>query len=498
MPHVQITTTTMGFRVATSLKGNIIGTSLNIIDYVQALEQWSFDSRTRRWTLENEYYTYNELEGVCYLPKYDLPRFVKFLEDNHCHPVIIHEAPVEGAPAIFNMQDWVSYKNDKQKNCVEYVTNPNSGPLRGIALQTGSGKTVSLIWSLQKLQRRAVVTMTKRLEQWFKEILKYTDLTELNIRVVSGEPSLSKLFVNIEETNPSIILISAPTLKQYLQGSDNYKHLPPPSEFCKKLNIGIIATDEYHEHFHTNFLIGTMLNPSLLIPITATFNVSDKFVKNIFDQFIPHSVRFTGGEYERYTNVTAYRYTSFGYLLKPKHYTGPKGYSQSKFEQFLLGKGTIVLNALISDAFIPIIKTHYISICDPGEKFLFLCKTKALCDHLEKVFRFAFRDKTVKAFHSGMPQDILERYDMIISTDKSCGTGTDIKDLLTCFVFDNVSSENANLQYLGRLRKRPVEKTTPEFAYLYFKCIPKHELYATQRSLLYGNRAKEMRYRSLS
>jgi hypothetical protein len=266
---------------------------------------------------------------------------------------------------------------------------------------------------------------------------------------------------------------------------------------CEKLGIGIIGTDEYHEHFYTNFLIGIMLNPAVSIPITATFLANDPFVKNIFDQFVPKEIQFVGGEFDKFVNVTAYNYNPGSFQIKPFFYMSPQGYSQQMFEKYLMGRGRKVLDQLVDDAIIPIIKEHYIRLAEPGERFLFLCSSTKLCDHLEGIFKRVFKDKKVSVFYSGMPVNILETYDMILSTPGSAGTGRDVKKLRTCFAFENTGSETRNSQFMGRLRGPPQMMNTPEYVYLSFNTIPQHQKYAQGRAMLYGPRAKSFRHRSI-
>jgi hypothetical protein len=359
--------------------------------------------------------------------------------------------------------------------------------------------TVSTIWALQRLHRRAMITMTSRLEQWVKEIVAYTTLEEDDIYVIQGVGSLTKLFTLIDQDlKPKIILSSTKTIQLYLQYGPTYQHLPHPTEMCEKLGIGICAIDEAHEWFYTNFLIGMLLNPAIFIPITATFAANEPFTKKVFDQFFPKNIQFTGGEYEKYVEVYAYEYRSGGFLIKPYTYSGPRGYSSQIFEKWLMGRGRKFLDPLIQDAIIPIVREHYINLAEEGEKFLFLCSSKALCDHLEGVFRRVFKDKTVSVFYSGMPTTVLERYDMILSTPGSAGTGRDVKKLRTCFVFESVESETRNLQFIGRLRGPPSMMNTPVFTYLYITAIPSHNRVASARALLYGPRSVKFIHRSLS
>lgn len=497
--QVDIQTSTMGFSVDVDSRGVIKGSHLSILDYSKRFEHRTYDRQAGSWLLVREYFYFDREKQRCFFPRYDLEEFIAFLKLHLVSHRINHRPGEEGKHVNFYMLPHINYKNDKQKNCVEFLTNPASGPIRGVALQTGTGKTVAFIMALQQMHRRSMITMTSRLEQWVKEIQAYTTLEEDDLYVISGVGSLTKLFSQIDKgINPKIILASAKTIRLYLDYGPSYQHLPHPSEACEKLGIGIIGTDEYHEHFYTNYLIGLLLNPALFIPITATFVATDPFVKDIFDRFIPKDIQFVGGAYDKFVTVTAYSYRG-GQQLKPFHYTRRGMYSQVKFEETLLSpKFAHVFRSLLEDAILPIIRTHYINIAEEGEKFLFLCATKEMCKELEGIFRRQFNSKSVSVFYSGMSSTILQKYDMIISTPGSAGTGRDIKGLRTCFAFENTSSEIRNLQFLGRLRGPPQMLNEPEFVYLSFATIPQHVKYHNTRSLLFGPRAKIFRHRTIS
>jgi hypothetical protein len=645
MSEVTIIVTAMGFRVPLTRDGLILGTMIHIGRFASKFEQWEFDRALNKDILINEYFYFDKKNNVVHFPRYALDDFKLYVAHGGARANVIYDEGVSGTPVNFLMLPHIEYKNDKQKNCVEFLVNPDSGPLRGVALQTGTGKaqalyslirtaggwvrngdlklgqeismpdgttapvigiypqgkvdiyrvtlddgrytdcsldhlwkwythpqneeyttstlaeifeylsysktdvfipvtnetitvvtkikfvsadfigqheaqcimvdhpdhlyitdnyivthnTVSVVMALQKIARRSMITMTSRLEQWVKEMGVYTTLEEDDLYVIQGVASLTKLFDQIDtKVFPKVILASTKTIRLYLEYGEGYQHLPHPTDFCKALGVGVICSDEYHEHFNSNLMMMLAFNPQMFIPITATFNASSPYVKQIFNNFIPSKVQFTGGEYDRFVNATSYQYTGGSYQIKPYHYMRAKGYSQNKFEDFLLSKkGDSVLHALLNDAILPIINEHYIRIAEKGEKFLMICSSKEMCDYLAGVFKRTFRDKTVSVFYSGMPAHTLEKFDMILSTPGSAGTGRDIKGLRTCFAFENTGSEIRNLQFIGRLRGPPQMLNTPEFVTLYFACIPQHVTYNNSRAMLYGPKALHYKQRKI-
>lgn len=495
---VGIDVTTMGFSVRVSKRGVLIDASLDIYPYSKKFENIKWNNTERRYELKHEFFFFDEIRERCYFPRFDLDNFLDFLREKNAKYALNYIEPTEGTEISYLMLPFVEYKSEIQKNAIEYISNEDNGPIRGLALQTGQGKSISFIWGIQRLGRLAMITMTSRLEQWCSELKKYTTLEDDDIYVIQGVASLTKLFNQIgNQVKPKIILASTKTIRLYIEYGPTYQHLPHPSELTDKIGIGIIGTDEYHEHFFTNYLIGMIFNAKLAIPITATFLAPDPFVNEIFKRFIPQNTQFVGGGYKRYVNVTAYMYESGGMYIKKQNYTARGVYSQVMFENFLMSKkGAIVLDSFIHSAIIPIMRNHYSDIADEGEKLLILCATKGFGEHLLKILKKE-TNRSISTFFSGMNTFILEKTDIIISTPGSAGTGRDIKNLRTCIVLENTSSEIRNLQFIGRLRDFPSVKNTPEYCYISFRCIPAHVNYANKRAMLYGPRALQFRHRSI-
>lgn len=503
MEPIVISTTGIGFRVEVFRTGIIKGTPYSIMPFCERFNHYTYDQRLRQRVLKKSYFSYYRDRETCCFPLYALDEFQAFLA-GHNIPSVVKELPaVVGAEVNFEMLPHVVYKNVQQRGAVEKLTAEEGGRVRGLGIQTGYGKTVSLIMSIQKRKSRAMISMTSRTEQWVKEIVAFTTLMDdkRDIRVVKGVNALTALFADVKEgKGPSIILMSTKTLQNYLEYGPTYQHLPHPLDMTEVLQIGFVAVDEAHEWYHTNFSFDIIQNASVSVPTTATFTSNDEFIVNILNHMIPDHARESGGEYVKFVNVTSYIYEGGGTLIKPHNYTRNGSYSQVKYEEYLLSvKGRPLLDNIVHRVILPIIREHYLNICDNevGERMLFLCATKEMCNYIADLLKRT-TNKTASVFVSGMPNSILERFDIIVSTPGSAGTGRDIKKLRAMIVFDATSSEARNLQYLGRLRPFPATKDTPEFAYISMACIPAHGKYTLKRTVLYGPRALTFKQRRIS
>jgi hypothetical protein len=230
------------------------------------------------------------------------------------------------------------------------------------------------------------------------------------------------------------------------------------------------------------------LTPAVTIVITATFDNSKPDIKRIFDRHYPVDIRYGENEYHRYVDVYAYGYrTGVGDI--PSHaYRGEKGYSQVKWESWLLRRGKHKLRQITEEIFMPLLRSHYTLIAQPGEKCLVLCDTVDMCNYMLKECEKNFQGYNCAIYISETEDEVLTTADIIISTPKSAGTGRDIKNLLTTLVTTSVRSTPLNEQMLGRLRELPGR--TPQFVYMYNLGVPSQVNHAVERAAIFRPLAK--------
>lgn len=678
---VLILTTTMSYRVKVTLSGHIAGTHVSIVDYCQPFIEQAFNPRTRQWYDARKYRYYDLKTHMLYMPRYDLDRFITFLNQSNVDYNVVPLQPVAGEDVSIPMQPWFKAKDDLQKDAIDYLINDPS-PLRGLALQTGRGKgqpletkiktpggwttmgevsvgdqilawdgsvtsvtgvfpngemplykftfedgrsttcddthlwkicidgkwciestisiisllsldhvitiplfkngadfseaehtwqfhserqayafqesifsrggicsceqdiatgkwlvtsrsdtvlkiksveplgkvetkciaiehpdrlyvcdeyivthnTASLIAALSGIGKRGLILVPSMIEQWTNAILKFTQLTPDDIYIVQGMPSLAKLLKRIDKSLfPKIILASIPTLRSYLEGSDSYVNFPPFTELCERLGVGVVSKDETHLQFHANFLLDLTLNPTITIPMTATFETGSPNIVDIFNAHYPSKIRFGEEEYDSYVDVYSYGYQLDARKL-PKHmFRGSMGYSQVKFEYWLLTKGKPQLQTYLEDVVGAIINMHYINVSSQGERLLILCSMVEMCEEVIAFIKRTYKDKTVTLYVGETDDAVLSTHDIIVSTPKSAGTGRDIPDLRTVLVTVSARSSPLNKQMLGRLRKLP-SGNVPIFVYTHCVNVPSHVDHARHREVLFTPLAKSIKH----
>ena len=490
-PKVPIYTTHMSYRVPMKNAGKLLDAypiSINIRKYIEPFVTYVYDRRIHRYVVDRAYVTSSSNYTWLHMPYYDLPRFISILKENDIPYRCIALSPQQGADVSFDMASWFSPKDERQAKAIHHLTT-NDDPLRGLAIQTGGGKTATVIKTLSVLQKRALITMSRNIKQWVSEIKKFTNLTDDDIYVLQGGASIITLLETIDTSRfPKIIIGSNKTLKQWCDQQGGYEDIPPFTDICSLFDIGIRVIDEAHLNFYSNLIMDLQINPAITIPLTATFDVNDRKIKTIFDRYYPERIRFGENDYRRYVDIYAYSYIT-GYNDVPlRRLKTQEGYNHSRFEAWLL-KNVSKLAHIYENVYRVIIDSHYINIRQPEDKMLIFCSTRQMCRCIANMIQDDYPDEKCGAYLGETDESVLDDLSIIVTTYLSGGVGTDIKNLRTVLLTISMKSRPANEQILGRLRELP--DRTPEFVYIYHKGIPNQVDHATARHSIYRPLARK-------
>lgn len=488
MSVITVHTTPLSYRVAVDANGYVPGTRLHITRHVDAFTERYYDQRLGRYVPVRYYRYYNEGRGVVHLPRYDLDRFTAFAAE-YGYQVLAEALPLSsGVPVSIPMKRGYAPRDASQVATAHYLTTDPVG-LKGVAQQPGRGKTFISVYSVAQIGRRAMIRVQGLVEQWVKAVFEYTDLTPADVYVVKGESSLAKLLAEIDrKIFPKIIIMSIGTLRYYAFDKEQYRDYPPLEELCQRLGVGVSITDETHLNFHTNLILDLRLAVALTIVLTATFDASDKWVKKVFDQHYPPTIRFGADDYRRYVEVHAYCWSGKVGLIPPNATQGRDGYSHANFEKWLLKK-PFRITALYRDVYLPLIHAHYTNVKNPGERLLILCATVAMCEHLRQLLTRDLPQLSSVVYIQGVADVVLAKHDVIFATTLKGGTGRDIPNLRTVLCTISIRSAPTNEQILGRLRELP-GGVTPVMVYTYTDAIRAHVEHAKIRELIFSQRGK--------
>jgi hypothetical protein len=130
-----------------------------------------------------------------------------------------------------------------------------------------------------------------------------------------------------------------------------------------------------------------------------------------------------------------------------------QGYSHAKYEDILLKKPAIFID-WYERILLPLIRVHYImSEQRNAGKLLIFCTTLDFIAKVRNALKSEFPHKKIAWYTGEDERDVLDINDIIISTPKGCGTGTDIKNLRCVINTVSYQAITTAFQMPGRLRK---------------------------------------------
>ena len=481
----------LGFNFKLNANGVLPGTNISCLSILSVFTTYVFDRIRRRMVVGKKYRYYCTETNTLYLPNYYLITFLEFLQTNNLKYNILEIEACEGKDVSIEMIDNFKYKNDRQQNAIEHLISSKKRT-KGIALQTGVGKTVSVMAFLANKNKRALIGVVGLSEQWEAAIKQFTKLADDDIFIIKGAPSVIKLLKGIDKTIfPKIIIYSIGTLRNWALDKNQYENFPNFDELISLLDIGVRIIDEGHTNFYINYIMDLRLNVKENIILTATFDVTDPTIKRIFDKHYSGDIRFGARDYKKYVNIFAYNYSTGRGDIPKFAYSTTEGYSHIILEKYLL-KRRHKLNWIFTNVWRRIIERHYLNIKNPGEKLLVLCEKVEMCEYLQDKIAEICGDLTTGIYISGTPDSLLVDVDIIISTTKSAGTARDIADLRTMIQTSSIRSSPLNIQNLGRLRelKYKNKEVTPEFIYACNRSIDKQITHHEVRNNIFKSKAK--------
>ena len=487
---VKIVVTPTSFRVATTFHQTLCENPLSIFPYTKMLNELKWDFKKQRMVIYKRYYYRNPTDDITFFPKYDLPRFLRFLKSHNVEYEIQKQDPPIGKDVNIPIQSWYKPRNSLQTEAIDFITK-GEGWVRGLSLQPGAGKTSISLVSAALLGKRVLIKTPILMNQWENAIHKFLDLKKEDVYVISGKSSILYLIEAIDkEIFPKIIIASLQTLRAYAQKEPPYDSLLPIENLLEHIGVGTVISDEVHLHFHTNLMLDLMLNARVHIPMTATYEVTEKQIAPIFNGHYPPNIRFGEDRYEKYVHVSAYFYDLPYQQIPASKFRTVNGYNHSLMEKFFLKKKKL-FDQVIEKIYYPILEAEYFSQHLKGEKLLIIVSLIEMCEYLCKIFRNDYPDKVVNKFVGKTHEKVKEESDIIIATAKSAGVGFDVPHLLTTFVTIPIDSPPLNKQLLGRLRK--LDNRCPRLAYVTCRQLDSHMSYARTRSVIFPNLAAEFK-----
>ncbi len=418
-----------------------------------------------------------------------LPEVEKLLTENAIRYTLEHKASTyRNKPIRLKLKKGMDFRDDLQREYNEYLLESKDTYL--CTMQTGKGKTGSTIISLLKrpeVNRIMVLIPPIFHTIWEQAFEKFTDIKKDGMLIVSGRESLYAL-KNISD-DVSVVVMSPDTLRVYLKDYYAGNEVEfSPEELMSYVGAEYLIIDEAHKDFTNLYINALALNPKKVIMLTASFESSkdDRKVKKFKDVMIPFLDRMPEQELDKYTNIVFCQFR-FENVDKLK-YSNPvmKWYSHAILES------DILKNPIRRKHYFDMILHFFSKYYDNKHRAIFLFITNDMVISFYNYLKneSIYKDKKIAMYIQGHKEKENLTADIIVSTDKSSGTGVDIENIQVTMNTISTESEYFGVQAPGRGRK--MEGVDQYYLTLWATNINAHHRYKKSNMKLFTERAKEI------
>jgi len=353
---------------------------------------------------------------------------------------------------------WIEYLNKSYVESTAILDNN----MRVLDIQTGKGKTYCSMSSMLNWYMRTLVIVPAHLaNQWVKTVGDNTDIPEDKVYRFQGNESIKEAYRLYKEDKfeYDVIIATIQTILGYIDNDGIYDDdFPSMLELTEMLGIGTKIVDEAHLNFETNVLIDLNVNIPMNIYLTATPERSDKSSNKIFANIFGTNL-YGFDDYVNYLYHVEIKYElpTAKILTDAMFKSRDYGYSQAKFEKYIM-RSSYLMNVM-TDMVIRTIDEYYTK---PNKrtnvkgKCLLYISTVAFGEKLRDILskhEYIISNKyDVRSYFSGSSEDNLNG-DIIISTFKKLGTGSDISKIRTTTSIHSFGSPVMTDQMAGRVRE---------------------------------------------
>lgn len=355
-----------------------------------------------------------------------------------------------------------------------------------VTLRPGGGKSLIMTNYMFKHQCRIVLIIRPMyIKKWEEDLMAQLGLSKKEICIISGTKALENIIaLGPEDTRYKAVIISNKTIKSWFTMFETSKHEDfiarfgiEPWQLMQTLGTDIYYVDERHQDFHLNLLLDLHTHCKQVICATGTLIASDAFLSNMMGMMHPPSTRINPDKYKAYTKVFPLLYR-FRYPegIRTVEW-GSTTYSHLAFEASMMKQGDVKENyyRMIKDA----IEKNWTK--NPqgrkeGDRCLVFFSTVEMCKDFVAYLREVYPEYRIEKYTQEDPYENLMESDIAVSTVLSAGTAHDIPQLTVAILTQALSSIQANLQALGRLRELK-DKRNPVYVYLACEQFDKHMSY---------------------
>lgn len=366
-----------------------------------------------------------------------------------------------------------------------------------VSLQTGKGKSAITMAALaQKKKRFVIIVKPMFIEKWIDDMLRTLEIDKDDIIPVQGGGALKALLQKAKdnELDAKCIIISNSTIqtwiKSYEQFGDEILELGYaclPHQLCEILRAGDRIIDEVHMHYHLCFKIDLYTHVPSSISLSATLVSQDPFLMDTYKTMFPLSTRYKEVGLDKYIDVSALYYNFKNpEKIRTSEY-GSNNFSNNAVEASIL-KHTPTLNnylELIGYA----MECSFLQVKRDKRKLIIYAYSIEMIDCIVEYIQRKYPEYDTRRYTSDDPWENLNDTQICVTTIGSAGTAVDVTDLTNIILTTSISSIQANIQVMGRLRKLSDNHPTV-MQYFVAENIPKSKQYHIEKIELYRDRAK--------
>lgn len=401
---------------------------------------------------------YDEHAEILYVPRGLSLTWLESLFDSKC---IIH-SEYDKSKNISNIRLTGAPRDETQKASIAFLTSSGKFKASGtnsqliLNLDTGDGKTFCTIAAICKMKKKAIIiTHTEIIrDQWISSFLEHTDISSEQMMTIEGTSTIDNI-ISGKAKSADIYFISHATISSCAnkRGWDYIKFL------FQKLSVGIKVYDEAHLCFKNVIRTDMFTNTYLTIYLTATLGRSDDSENRLYKKCFSNAFKFGKKSlgYNEHEKHIVYVPIIFRSNINDFEISKTKtayGFSFNRYLEIMMNKEPNYLKDIIY---------YVLNIAIKIEgRILITTSTVESIRWIEKLLHdikdpeIQLNGRTIGTYHSkNSSEDNLyakEKADIIISTIKGNGTGSNIKNLRSIINIESFSSPIMSNQLAGRLR----------------------------------------------
>jgi Type III restriction enzyme, res subunit len=422
---------------------------------------------------------YNEEKKELMLPR---GLDINYLERQFNRPLEVSYKPDPHAPASFQLK--TEPRSDIQRKSISFLLGEGdfgytkTRSQLTLNLDTGDGKTYCVIAALTFMKTKSmIITHTDNIKnQWKNSLIKMTNIDEKYIFNIDGSSTIKKI-MKLDKLPYKVYLVNHRTIHSYAK-----KHgWEAVGELFKKIEIGVKVFDEAHLEFENLMKTDLHTSTKKTFYLTANFERSQFKENRVFNLCFKNIARYgieTKGEKRKHIIYVPIMFNSKPGLEDRGGMRGRKGwFDKNKYSDYLINERPMFFDLL--KWVLGFVEGKF-----DGKILLMLSKINAT----EAAYEFikeSFPDKTVGVYNSQIGDEEKEKSlmaDIISSTPKSMGTGTDVPGLRCVINAEPYTSAIMANQASGRLREYGEDKYTlyielidtgfPDVVKMYKKRLP--------------------------